>query len=215
MKHFIVAGSHGCGKSSLLAHALTELKREGARVGVFKVDPRPSYEVEFFARHGIAAYLHASGDVCPDHEAMVALATASRWASKNKLDILAIETGGLCHRCSPFLRRFLAVCVVSGLSNIWTPQKMRALITQADVIVLTRAEMLSPAEREILLERIRRENNAAKIFSVNGLTGEGVLDLVNVIKTQKESRFLDIEPLRSTLPTGYCHFCQGIGSGHE
>lgn len=213
MKVFVIAGAHGSGKTSLLVHVLSALRRDGMRVGAFKVDPRPSPDAEVFERHNIEAVVHASGDVCPDHEAMVVLSEAWRWASRLRLDVLAIESGGLCHRCAPFLRRFLAICVVNGLGDLWTPDKMRPLVENADLAVLTRAELLSPAEREIFLMRLRAL--APRALCANGLTGEGTLELVTTIRTLRDSRFLDVEPLRSTLPTGYCHFCQGIGSGHE
>lgn len=215
VKVAIVAGAHGSGKTSLLVHALRPLAREGLRTGVFKVDPRPSPDADLFERHGIAARVHVSGDVCPDHEAMVVLGQAWRWAATRGLDVLAIESGGLCHRCAPFLRRVLAVCVVSGLSNLATPDKMRPLVGNADLVVLTRAEMLSPAEREVFLRRLQAHNPGALVFPANGLTGEGTLDLGNAIRQRRDTRLLDMEPLRATLPTGYCHFCQGIGSGHE
>ncbi len=215
MRIVVVAGAHGSGKTALLVHALGMLARQGLRPGVFKVDPRPSADAHIFARHGIEAVVHVSGEVCPDHEAMVALGLAWRWALKRRLDVLAIESGGLCHRCAPFLRRVLAVCVVSGLSNLATPDKMRPLVGNADIVVLTRAEMLSPAEREVFLLRLRALNPGARVFPANGLTGEGVLDLAQAMGGSREVRLLDVEPLRATLPAGYCHFCQGIGSGHE
>lgn len=213
MKVLVVAGAHGSGKTALLVHALRTLQREGLRPGVFKVDPRPSPDAEVFRRHHIEAVVHASGDICPDHEAMVVLPEAWRWALSLGLDILAIESGGLCHRCAPFLRRFLAVCVVSGLSNLSTPDQMRPLVEYADLVVVTRTELLSPAEREVFLKRL--EAYTAHVFSANGLTGEGTSALVAAILERRDTRFLDIEPLRATLPMGYCHFCQGIGSGHE
>lgn len=211
----IVAGAHGSGKTSLLVHALGALARQGMRPGVFKVDPRPSPDADLFERRGIAARVHVSGDVCPDHEAMVALGEAWRWATARGLDVLAIESGGLCHRCAPFLRRVLAVCVVSGLSNLATPDKMRPMVAGADLVILTRAEMLSPAEREVFLGKLHAASPGAVVFSANGLTGEGALDLASAVRQGRDLRLLDVEPLRATLPTGYCHFCQGIGSGHE
>ncbi len=211
----IVAGAHGSGKTSLLVHVLGALARQGMRPGVFKVDPRPSPDADLFERRGIAARVHVSGDVCPDHEAMVALGEAWRWATARGLDVLAIESGGLCHRCAPFLRRVLAVCVVSGLSNLATPDKMRPLVAGADLVILTRAEMLSPAEREVFLGKLQAASPGAIVFPANGLTGEGALDLASAVRRGRDLSLLDVEPLRATLPAGYCHFCQGIGSGHE
>jgi len=92
---------------------------------------------------------------------------------------------------------------------------MRPLVETADFVALTRAELLSPAEREIFVRRLRRVNPRATVVPANGLTGEGTLELAGAIERLPPARFLDIEPLRATVPAGFCHFCQGIGSGHE
>lgn len=215
MRIAFVAGPPGCGKTRLILHALAPLKAEGIPAGVLKLDAVASGDEEVYRARGIPALLQVAGDVCPDHEAMVALGPALRWAREQHLELLVIETAGLCDRCSPYLRRALAVCVVSGLSHLAAPRKMRPLVEAADVLVLTRCDPISPAERQVFLESLRALNPGAVRLVVNGLTGEGTWALANAFRMAPDLRVMDVEPLRSTLPRGYCHFCQGTESGHD
>lgn len=214
MRIAIFAGPHGSGKTALLLHTLTHMRQAGFKAGVFKIDPFESSDKEAFRSRGFASKCHVAGDVCPDHEAMVVLAEAYQWALDQELNVLAVESGGLCHRCSPFLKRTLAVCVVNGLSNLSTPDKMRTVVEDADVVALMRAEMISPAERQVFLSRLKAINPRARVLHANGLTGEGTHLVANAILDRQDIRLLDVEFLRAVLPTGYCHYCQGIGSGH-
>ena len=215
MKLAIVAGAHGTGKTALILHVARHAREAGLAPGVFKVDAVEAADDEVYRRHGFAAAGHAARDVCPDHEAMVVLADAWRWGTGQGLGLLVVETAGLCHRCSPFLGRALAVCVVSGLSGLRTPEKMRPIVEQADVVVLTRAEMLGHAERQVLLGGLAAINPRAALVHADGLTGEGTRLVSAAVLRTPDLRLLPVERLRSSLPMGYCHFCQGMGSGHE
>lgn len=214
MRIAFVAGPPGCGKTRLVLHALAPLRDEGIAAGVLKLDAVASDDEAAYRSRGIPARLQVAGDVCPDHEAMVALGPALEWAREQRLQVLVIETAGLCDRCSPFLRRALAVCVVSGLSHLAAPRKMRAIVEAADVVVLTRCDLVSPAERQVFLESLRGLNPRARRVVANGLTGEGTWALSQALRDAPDLRVMDVEPLRSTLPRGYCHFCQGTESGH-
>jgi Ni2+-binding GTPase involved in maturation of urease and hydrogenase len=210
----IVAGAPGCGKTRLLIHALGPLQADGMAVGVFKMDAVDSGDQKVFEARGLPAMTRVAGDLCPDHEAMVTLGPALQWARARHLDLLVMETAGLCDRCSPFLKRALAACVVSGLSHLGSPRKMRAVVEAADLLVLTRCDGISPAERQVFLDSLRRLNPRATRVVANGLTGEGAWAVARALREAPDLRVRDLEPLRSTLPRGYCHFCQGDGSGH-
>ena len=215
MRFAIVAGAPGCGKTSLLVHALARLRADGTAAGVFKMDAVDSGDQQVFESRGIPAMTRVAGDICPDHEALVALGPALQWARGQGLDLLVMETAGLCDRCSPFLKRALSACVVSGLSHLDSPRKMRPIVESADVLIFTRCDGISPAERQVFLDTLRRMNPAARRVVANGLTGEGSWTLAQVLRDAPDIRFRDMEPLRSPLPRGYCHYCQGAGSGHD
>ena len=215
MRLATVAGAPGSGKTSLIIHALRRVRSRGFAAGIFKIDVCPSPDEVRYRAAGFAAVTRPTGDVCPDHAAMVSLSDALVWARRERLDLLVFETAGLCHRCSPFLTRVLAVGVVSGLGNLGTPCAMRPLLEGADIIALARAELLSHAEREVFIDRLRALNPRAHVLHVNGLTGEGVAPVSGALLSSGGVDLLDTESLRAPLPAAYCHFCQGEGSGHE
>lgn len=214
MKVAIVAGGQGAGKTALLLHVLRHARSAGIQGGVFKIDALDAGDEAVFQAAGFPATGHAAGDVCPDHEAMVVLGRAWDWAQGVGLDLLCIETAGLCHRCSPFLKRAFALCVVSGLAHLGTPEGMRPMVESADCVVLTKTSLISPAERQVFTARLRAIQPAGRVLTADGLTGEGTGDVAAAVLAVRDIRFLDVEPLRSALPMGFCHFCQGMGSGH-
>jgi len=209
----VVAGPPASGKTAVLLHALARVRDAGLRAGVFKLDAVDAGDGALYQARGWPAMAETAGDVCPDHEAMVRLGPAWQWARAQKLDLLVVETAGLCDRCSPYLRRTLAVCVASGMGNLAAPQKLGPLVSAADVVVLARAELLSPPERQILMGRLRSLNPGARRHWANGLTGEGCDAVAGELLAAPDVRLMELEPLRATLPTGHCHFCQGAGSG--
>ena len=75
---------------------------------MFQLEAVATTDGELYGRRGFPVSCRVAGDVCPDHEAMVALGGAWEWAKEQRLDLLAIETAGLCDRCSPFLAKALA-----------------------------------------------------------------------------------------------------------
>ncbi|NOZ02001.1 MAG: hypothetical protein GXP54_08960 [Deltaproteobacteria bacterium] len=215
MKLAVVGGVHASGKTSLILHVARHAARQGLTTGVYKIDAMEAGDDQAYGRHDIPAVVHAAPDICPDHEAMGVLDDAYSWGLAKGLDLLVIETAGLCHRCSPFLGRFLSICAVSGLAGILAPAKMRPLVEGADIVVLTRSEMISQAERQVFLDRLRELNPSALVMHVDGLTGEGTLPVARAMIGRPDSVLLPLEPLRARLPMGYCHFCQGPGAGRE
>jgi len=209
----VVAGPPASGKTALLLHALERVRAKGLVAGVFKLDAVDASDGELYSARGWPSMSVCAGDVCPDHEAMVRLGDAWNWARGVGLDLLVMETAGLCDRCSPFLRRALAICVVSGMGSLAAPEKLKTLVGCADTVVLARAELLGPTERHILMRRLETLNPEARRHWVNGLTGEGCDGVAAELLGAPDIRLLDIEALRATLPTGYCHFCQGGSVG--
>ncbi len=214
MKIIIVAGTAGAGKTAIIRHAIAQLTTKGIRSCISVLSLSAKREQRYTAL-GVPVNYHCVGTMCPDHETMMVFGQVWVWAQQQKAEVLIIETAGLCLRCSPYLSRAAAVAVVSGLSNIGHQLKLSALITAADVLVLTKAELLSHAERQLLLNNLKTINPHGTVLYGNGLTGEGTNELVQMIEHLQDITLTDYEFLRYTLPKGYCHFCQGKGSGHE
>ena len=90
-------------------------------------------------------------------------------------NLLVIETAGLCHRCSPATKHMLAGCVVDCTVSCKAPGQLGPMLTQADFVVLTKVDMISQAEMEIICWQIGQINPQAKIFPVDALAGYGTL----------------------------------------
>ena len=100
-----------------------------------------------------------------------------QWGLSKKLDILISESAGLCNRCSPYIKDILSVCVIDNLSGINTPKKVGPMLRSADIVVITKGDIVSQAEREVFASRVGQVNPRALTMHVNGLTGQGAYEL--------------------------------------
>jgi len=205
----IAAGPPASGKTSVLARAAGILARDGLRVVVLKCDCLAAQDQDVYRAAGIEARVTLSGDLCPDHHAAVGIGEFAVDAAARGADLALVETAGLCDRCSPFLRRVPSLCILSTACNLRAPAKMRPLIQGADCAVLTKGELVSQAEREVLRAVFRGLRPGLPILEVNGLTGEGVEALATWLRKLSPIELLPEEHLRHPLPRGSCALCRG------
>ena len=123
-----------------------------------------------------------AGNVCPDHFFVSNIDDCLGWGRKSGLDMLIAESAGLCNRCSPHIKGALAVCVVDTLSGIHTPRKIGPMLKLADVVVITKGDIVSQAEREVFAFNVRLANPRATIIFFNGITGQGAAELAYHLK---------------------------------
>ena len=124
--------------------------------------------------------------------------------------MLITESAGLCNRCSPYIKGIKSVCVIDNLSGINTPKKIGPMLKTADVIVITKGDIVSQAEREVFASRVNYVNPQAAIIFVNGLTGQGAFELSTLIYDDNS----DIETvkgkqLKFPMPSALCSYCLG------
>ena len=218
MKCITVAGPPSSGKTSVLLKVAGILAARGEKLGVVKFDCLSSRDRESFAQAGIPAVVGLSGALCPDHFYVCNAADAHGWGVRQGLTVLAIESAGLCNRCAPHLEGVLAVCVVDNLSGIDTPAKIGPMLRLADVVVVTKGDVVSQAEREVFAFRARQVNPRATVLFVSGLTGQGADALAHVIAGAPETATLDGANLRFTMPAAVCSYCLGqrrVGADHQ
>ncbi len=60
------------------------------------------------------------------------------------------------------------------------------MLKMADIVVITKGDIVSQAEREIFALKIRQANPDGIILHVNGLTGQGAGELATFIETATE-----------------------------
>ncbi len=122
MKMIIVAGTPGAGKTAVLLHTLKHIKTGKLKPVVVKIDCLYSEDHLRFRKTGIPTLLGLSKDMCPDHYTIYNTGEMVAFASKNKADTLIIETAGLCHRCAPYTKNSLGVCVIDATTGPNTPR---------------------------------------------------------------------------------------------
>ena len=115
----------------------------------------------------------------------------------------------MCNRCSPHIKDVLALCVIDHLSGVHTPRKIGPMLKNSDVVVLTKGDIVSQAEREVFAFRVRQVNPHAAVLPVNGLTGQGNLILQRHLLEAAEATSLTGIKLRFTMPSALCSYCLG------
>lgn len=210
MKALIVAGPPSSGKTALMLHAAKHLLTQGVAVAYVKFDTKSSLDPETFAaRLGVPAIGGISGYLCPDHYFVANMEEALDWGKEHGAECLFVETAGLCLRCAPHIEGVPAATVVDCLGGIQTPEKMGPMLTLADIALLTKGDLISQAEREVISHRVRAVNPNAAVYSVNGLIGTGSLHLARAVKESPEVASLEGRALRHDMPAAICSYCTG------
>lgn len=218
MRVVTVAGPPACGKSAVIAKCVEELQQRQMRPGAVKFDCVQTEDDTLFRSLGIPATKALSGSVCPDHYFASNVEEAMDWARNEKTEVLFLESAGLCNRCSPHMKEVTGVCVIDNLAGLEAPRKQGPMLRLADIVVITKGDVVSQAEREVFLNRVRMVNPRAKVVQVNGLTGQGAFQLARLLLETAESTKQESLELRFSMPSAVCSYCLGerrIGAAHQ
>jgi Ni2+-binding GTPase involved in maturation of urease and hydrogenase len=204
MKLAIFAGTPGSGKTSMIKFVIHELKND-YKLFFAKFDCLKTEDDEFIAeRYGIPTVKKLAGELCPDH--YTALEIPKIIKENQDKDIILLETAGLCLRCSPYVKEGLGINVLDVISG--SPDRYGPILTEADIVAISKGDLISQAEREIFRTNVLKVNPQAKLVEVNGLTGEGVIDIVEFIKTFPEIKKEKLT-LKHSMPSAICGYCYG------
>ena len=209
IKLITVAGPPSSGKTSVIIKMIESLPDFKKSCGVIKFDCISSLDEERYSRYGIRASTGIAGNLCPDHYFVSNIEECFQWAKNNRFDTLITESAGLCNRCAPHLKEMPAVCVLDNLSGINTPQKTGPMLKLADVVVVTKSDLVSQAEREVFRFKIRQVNPKAIVLFVNGITGQGADKLAQFIVRSKTADSAVNLKLRFSMPAALCSYCLG------
>jgi Ni2+-binding GTPase involved in maturation of urease and hydrogenase len=218
MKLLTVSGPPSSGKTSVILRAFEALKMKGKKVGVVKFDCLLTDDDKLYEKRGIPVRKGLSGSLCPDHYFVSNIEQCVEWGIQENLDILVSESAGLCNRCSPHIKDITAVCVVDNLSGVDTPKKIGPMLKSADIVVITKGDIVSQAEREVFAAKVRLVNPKAIILHVNGITGQGAFELATLFEESKDIETVKGSKLRFSMPSALCSYCLGetrIGEEHQ
>ncbi|MDU7336668.1 MAG: GTP-binding protein [Clostridium sp.] len=215
----IFSGPPSSGKTSVILKTIASLQGRGMKVGVVKFDCLYTDDDVAYEKAGVPVKKGLSGALCPDHFFASNIEEIVKWGNRTGLDLLISESAGLCNRCSPYLKEIKGICVIDNLSGINTPKKIGPLLKSADIVVITKGDIVSQAEREVFSSRVSSVNPRAIVMHVNGLTGQGAYELGTLVYDE-EKRVDSVQgmQLRFPMPAALCSYCLGetrIGENYQ
>jgi len=214
-----VSGPPSSGKTSVILKTIDSYQKQGISVGVIKFDCLYTDDDIIYEKAGIKVRKGLSGGLCPDHYFVSNIEEAFAWGQKENFDVLISESAGLCNRCSPYIKDIKAICVINNLSGINTPRKIGPMLKSADIVVITKGDIVSQAEREVFASRVSTVNPKATVMHVNGLTGQGSFELGTLLYNKElDTETLKGKELRFSMPSALCSYCLGekrIGEDYQ
>lgn len=219
MNLVIFSGPPSSGKTSVILKTIDAFRRRNMKVGVVKFDCLYTDDDVLYEKAGIPVKKGLSGGLCPDHFFASNIEGVVQWGNKLGLDLLITESAGLCNRCSPYLKDIKGICVIDNLSGINTPKKIGPMLKAADIVVITKGDIVSQAEREVFASRVSIVNPKAMVLNINGLSGQGAYELSTLLYDDN----MNIDSvqgmkLRFAMPSAMCSYCLGetrIGADYQ
>lgn len=219
MNLIVVSGPPSSGKTSIIIKTIESLKKRDISVGVVKFDCLYTDDDILYEKAGIPVKKGLSGALCPDHFFVSNIEEVVQWGNKIGVDVLITESAGLCNRCSPYIKDITGVCVIDNLSGINTPKKIGPMLKSADIVVITKGDIVSQAEREVFSSKVNSVNPRATTMHINGLTGQGAYELSTLLYNEEEKvDSVQGMELRFPMPSALCSYCLGetkIGEAYQ
>ncbi len=217
MKLVVIAGPPSAGKTALVKQIVRHFQAK-LKIAFLKIDVVKAFEdLELRKEFNILTKKVYSGDLCPDHAGVMVLGDALEWAENNQAELFILESAGLCLRCSPYLNQGLGIIVLSSISGIHAPEKMGAMVSLADIAVVTKIDLVSQAEREVLIQKIHEVHPEIVLMETNALQGTSLQRLYDLIAKSPEITPENLV-LKGNPPLGTCTICVGkkeIGWKHH
>lgn len=205
-----VSGPPSSGKTAVILKTIEAFKKRNISVGVVKFDCLYTDDDILYEKMGIPVRKGLSGCLCPDHYFVSNIEEVVKWGRKQDLDLLITESAGLCNRCSPYIKDVKAICVIDNLSGINTPKKIGPMLRTADIVAITKGDIVSQAEREVFASRVSSVNSKAFIMHINGLTGQGAFELSTLLYDEEANiETVKGKELRFPMPSALCSYCLG------
>ena len=213
------SGPPSSGKTAVILKTIEAIQQRDLKVGVVKFDCLYTDDDELYRKAGIPVKKGLSGSLCPDHYFVSNIEEVVQWGRERDLDLLITESAGLCNRCSPYIKDIKAICVIDNLSGINTPKKIGPMLKTADIVVITKGDIVSQAEREVFASRVSTVNPDAMVMNVNGLTGQGAFEFSTLLYEEEDHiETVTGKKLRFSMPSAMCSYCLGetrIGKEHQ
>ena len=206
----LVGGFLGAGKTSLLFEAANKLTKNGKRVGLITNDQAPELVDTTFLEYTEGAIREVSGSCfCCNYEGFT---DAVLHLIKDKqADIIIAEPVGSCTDLSatilqPMKEHFGRDFVIAPLTVLVDPKRLsdildgrysglhpsavyiiRKQIEEADIIAISKADLLTPGEAEELKRRTAKEWSNATVLTISSRTGEGMDEWLKEVTSRTDA----------------------------
>jgi len=206
----LVGGFLGAGKTSLLFEAANILAENGNRVGLITNDQAPELVDTTFLRHAKGVIREVSGSCfCCNYVGFTA--TVLQLIGGEKADIIIAEPVGSCTDLSatilqPMKKHSGRHLIMAPLTVLVDPERlsdvldgrdsglhpsalyiMRKQIEEADIIAISKADLLTPNKVEELKTRAAKEWPNTKVLTLSSKTGEGVGEWLNEVTNRTDA----------------------------
>jgi hydrogenase nickel incorporation protein HypB len=166
--------SPGSGKTTLILRTAEALKNK-ARIAVIEGDISSSIDAEKLTQAGITAIQINTGGACHLDASMVNSALLN--LPLNDIDVLFVENVGNLICPGGFdLGEYLRVVILSTPEGDDKPHKYPLLFTQARALLVNKIDLLPHVSFDLaaFTRVFKGLNQEAALFTISGLTGEGV-----------------------------------------
>ncbi|HHY82013.1 MAG TPA: GTP-binding protein [Clostridiales bacterium] len=206
----LVGGFLGAGKTSLLFEAANILTKNRKRVGLITNDQAPELVDTTFLEYANGAVKEVSGSCfCCNYNGFT---DAILYLIKNQdAEIIIAEPVGSCTDLSatilqPFKKHFGKDFALAPLTVLVDPKRLSDIlngsdsglhpsavyiakkqIEEADIIVISKTDLLTPDEVEELKKRIQKEWPGAEVLAISSRTGEGLENWLNIVTSRAEA----------------------------
>jgi len=108
--------------------------------------------------------------------------------------------------------------VVDALAGVQTPKKIGPMLRLADLVVITKGDIVSQVEREVFAYQVQLAIPRARALFCNEITGQGATALAAQCRQAPPTPALEGSRLRFPMPAVVCPYCVGetaIGETHQ
>jgi Ni2+-binding GTPase involved in maturation of urease and hydrogenase len=206
----LVGGFLGAGKTTLLWEAAQKVAGRGLRVGLITNDQAPELVDTAFLSRGDVKVAEVDGSCfCCNFPGLIGAMSQVR--SEADADVLIAEPVGSCTDLSATIVQPLRDCfqgefVIAPLSVMADPVRLadildggtaelhpsaayifRKQIEEADIVVISKTDLLTSSELDVLNTRLAQAHPDVAIFAVSAKTGKGIDEWLDAVTTRTDA----------------------------
>lgn len=214
----LAGGFLGSGKTTLLWEAARKVMEKGQRVGLITNDQAPELVDTALLAHNDVKVAEVNGSCfCCNFNGLI---DATKNLKKEaQADVIIAEPVGSCTDLSativqPLKENLRGELVVSPLTVLADPVRLADILNggcaglhpsaayilkkqleESDIILITKTDLLSPEELEMLKEKVRMHFPASEIMAVSSVTGQGIDEWLDKVlnSTDAGKRLVDVD----------------------